>query len=281
MALDDAVLQADSVDAGHVNPVGDGVRALNGLPGRVLRRAKLIFFSRMPANRGGIEDRLGAFESGQPCGLRVPLIPADQRAHAAKSGVDSLKTQVAGRKIVLFVEERVVGNVHLAINPGDSAIGIQGDGRVVIEPRRAALEERGDDGHPQLPRQFGELGRRGPWNGLGQIEEARLLALAEVLGAEKLRQADDVRPQPRRLADVAERGGKVGLRVGAHAHLHQPDIVFTRLCHKMPAFLFVNGARFGDQGCQTRHYSCTSCKACKSGERPGLKALRIRSLSGG
>ena len=234
------MLDANAVDAGHVNPVGDGVGALNGLPGRVLRRPKLIFFSRMPANRGGIEDCLGALESGQPCGLRVPLIPADQRAHAAKSSIDSLKTQVAGRKIVLFVEERVVGNVHLAIDARERAIGVDDGGRVVIHTRGALLEERGDDGHPQLAGYLGQPRCRRPWNRLCQIEEAQILALAEVLGAEELRQADDVCAQPRRLADVAKRGGEVGLRVGAHAHLHQPDIVFARLCHKMPASLFVN-----------------------------------------
>jgi len=45
---DFAMLQADAIHAGNINSVGDGVGALNRLPGIVLRRAKLRL-SRMPA----------------------------------------------------------------------------------------------------------------------------------------------------------------------------------------------------------------------------------------
>jgi len=117
--------------------------------------------------------------------------------------------------------------VHLAIDAGEVSIGVQGDRRVVVKPRRAPLKERGDDRDPQLAGYLGEARRRGTGNLLSQIEKAQILALAEVLRAEKLRQADDVGAQPRRLADALDGSGEVGLRVGAHAHLHESHVEFA------------------------------------------------------
>ena len=120
--------------------------ALDGLPGIVLRRAELLLLRRMPADGGGIEEHLGALQRGKPRGLGIPLIPADERAHAAKGRIHGLKAQIAGRKVVLLVVERIVRDVHLAVDAGDGPIGIQRDRGVVVEPRRAALKERGDEG---------------------------------------------------------------------------------------------------------------------------------------
>jgi hypothetical protein len=68
-------------------------------------------------------------------------------------------------------------------------------GGVVIKTGGATFKERRDDHDAELrgpPLQL--LGRR-PGNGLGQIEEPRVFALAEVLRAKELRQANDVRAQ--------------------------------------------------------------------------------------
>ena len=68
-------------------------------------------------------------------------IPADQRAYAAKLCIHCLKAKIAGREVILFVIEWIVRNVHLAVDAGKRSIGIQGDGGVVVKPRRAALKE--------------------------------------------------------------------------------------------------------------------------------------------
>ncbi len=88
----------------------------------------------------------------------------------------------------------------------------------------------------------GELGEsrcRGAGNGLGEVEEANVFALAEVLGAEKLGQADDVGAALRCFANVRDRRREVGLGIGTHSHLHQADIVFAGVFHISEFFLVV------------------------------------------
>ncbi len=107
---------ADAVDGRHVDAVGDRVRPLDGLPGAGLGRAELGFLGRMPADRRGIEEDLRALEGREPGGLGIPLVPADQSAESGKRRVERLKAEVAGREVVLLVVERVVGDVHLAVD---------------------------------------------------------------------------------------------------------------------------------------------------------------------
>ena len=87
------------------------------------------------------------------------------------------------------------------------AIGVQRDRRIVIKPRRAPLEERSNNRHLQLARHFGEPFRRWPRDRLGQIEEARVFALAKILRAKSsgrqtifapCRAASRCAPPPRR-----------------------------------------------------------------------------------
>jgi hypothetical protein len=58
VAIDIAELMPYSIDHGYKNPVGDGVRSLDGAPGIVLDGAKLGLFVGMPADRGGIEQNI-------------------------------------------------------------------------------------------------------------------------------------------------------------------------------------------------------------------------------
>src|SRR5438270_12744775 len=108
----------------------------------------------MPADRGGIEDDLGPGESSQPRALGIPLVPADERAHASEVRVEGLEAEIAGSEIKLFVIERIVGDVHLAIQPEDLSVGIDHHGGVVIDAARALLKERGDDRDLRLLRYF-------------------------------------------------------------------------------------------------------------------------------
>ena len=123
-----------------VHAVGDGMGALDGAPGVVLRLSELRFLRGMPADRGGIEQDLGALQRGQAGAFGIPLVPAHQRAHAADGGVESAIAQVAGGEVILFVVERVVGDVHLAIEPAQGAVRVEDDGRVVIDAGGALLE---------------------------------------------------------------------------------------------------------------------------------------------
>ena len=143
--------------------------------------AELGLLGGVPADRRGIEQDLRPLKGRQPGGFGIPLVPADQGPHAGERRVKRLETEVAGGEVVLLVVERVVGDVHLAITAAERAVGVEDDGRVVVNPRRAALEDRADHDHPRLSRDLGErLGGRAR-DRLGQVEARGVLDLAEIL----------------------------------------------------------------------------------------------------
>ena len=91
------------------------MRSLNRPPRIVLSHTKLGLLGGMPSNRGGIKKHMRSLQRGKPRPFRIPLIPADQRAHSAHIGVEGAKTEIARREIIFFVIERIVGDVHLAV----------------------------------------------------------------------------------------------------------------------------------------------------------------------
>ena len=86
---------------------------------------------------------------------------------------------------------------------------------------------------PSSPASSASRSVDGPGNGLGQIEEAMVFGLAEVLAPEELLEADDLRAAGGSLAHAVERAAHVGLGVLAAARLHQAegDLIRCRVCH--------------------------------------------------
>ena len=103
--------------------------------------------SRWPWGKREYSRRAG-WTSRAPSG--IPLVPADQHADAAVARVEIGEAQIARREIELLVVERIVGDVHLAVDAQQRAVGVEHGGRVVIQPGGAALEERRDDDHVEL-----------------------------------------------------------------------------------------------------------------------------------
>src|SRR6185312_16248992 len=114
-------LVPDAVDDRDVDAVGDRVRALDRLPGRALRHAVLGLLARVPADRRRIEEHGGAAERREPRAFRVPLVPADESPDPPRLDVEGLEAEVARREVELLVEQRVVRDVHLAVEPRDRA----------------------------------------------------------------------------------------------------------------------------------------------------------------
>ena len=104
-----------------------------------------FLFVGQPADGRGIEQDLGTLQRHQPRRFGKPLVPADAHAQAAKSRRETAKPQIAGREVELLVIERIVGNVHLAIDPQLRTIGVKDGRRVVVQPGRPAFEQRTDD----------------------------------------------------------------------------------------------------------------------------------------
>ena len=192
LAVDQHVSQfmADPVHGANVYAVGDGVGALNGLPGIVLTLPKLVLLGWVPADGGGVKERFRAFQSRKSRCFRVPLVPADQGANWARGGALRLEAEVAGREVELLVIERIVRDVHLAVDGGDVvrlARGVVKDrGRVVVQPRRTALKQARNQNQAVLANNRAERRRGWSRDRLGQSKEGMVLTLAEVLRPEKL-----------------------------------------------------------------------------------------------
>ncbi len=113
--------------------------------------------------------------------------------------------------------------MHLAVDVGDAAVFFDGDGGVVIEAGGAALEEAGYEDDAGLLADAGE--DVGGWagNGFGEAEEGVVFALAEVLGAEELGEADDVGAETGGLIDALGGFIEVGVGVRCAGHLDEGD----------------------------------------------------------
>src|SRR5208283_5406876 len=219
-----ARLETHTIRHGDVNAIRNRVGALNGLPGVVLCLAVLRLLVRMPADCRGIEEHVRPLKGGQPRALGIPLVPADQRPKLPEIGFESLESKITLRKVELLVIQRVVGNVHLAIDAQDFAACVD-DGRcVVVNPGSAALEQRSDDCDRQLASDFAEALGRWAGNRLGQIEQSHVLTLAEVLGQEKFRQAHDLGAFACGVANVGDGALQVLLRLRRARHLHHANV---------------------------------------------------------
>src|SRR3954470_10735392 len=181
----------------------------------------------MPAYRGRIEDDLGAGQGGEPGTFWIPLVPADERAHAAVIGIEGFEAEIARSEVELLVIQRIVWDVHLAIKPEDLAVGIDHHGGVVINAPCAFLKNGGNDRNLRLVRYFGENFCSRPRDRLGQVEQRSVFSLTEILRLEQFRQADDLGTLKRRVADKLRRALHVIVWVGRAMHLHQTNREFV------------------------------------------------------
>ena len=221
--FDVAVLVAYAVDGADEDSVGDGVGALGGLPGVVLGGAELVLFGGVPTDGGGEEEDFGSAEGGEAGAFGVPLVPADESADGACGGLGGFEAEVAGGEVELLVVERVVGDVHLAVDVGDAAVVFDGDGGVVVEAGGAALEEAGDEDDAGFAADAGEDVGGGAGDGLGEAEEGVVFALAEVLGAEELGEADELGALAGGFVDALGGFVEVELGVRVAGHLDEGD----------------------------------------------------------
>ena len=233
VVLDVAVLVADTVNGTDEDAVGDGVGALHGLPGGVLGFAELFLFRRMPADGGWVKEGFRTHEGGDAGSLGIPLVPADEGSDGPVRGALGAEPEIAGGEIKLFVIERVVGDVHLAVDAGEvvrcGAGVVEDGGSVVVETGGAALEQGSYQYDFFIFDDLAEDGGGGSGDGLGGVEESVLFALAEVLGAEELREADDIGTGAGGLADEFGCLVEVVESVYAAGHLNEGDFFVRRL----------------------------------------------------
>src|SRR5205085_3233527 len=105
--------------------------------GVMLCLAILLLLRRVPSDGGGVKQHLRAVQGGEARPLGIPLVPTNQSADLAELRFAGAEAQIAGSEIKLFVIERIVGNMHLAVYALDPAIGPQRHRCVVIDARSA------------------------------------------------------------------------------------------------------------------------------------------------
>jgi hypothetical protein len=96
----------------------------------------------------------------------------------------------------------------------------------VIDAGSALLEQRGDERDLAFLCDFGETPGSGAGNGLGEIKESVVFALAEILCLEELGEADHVRALCGGFIDHVNGVLQVLVWIGRAAHLHQADTEF-------------------------------------------------------
>jgi hypothetical protein len=74
-----------------------------------------------------------------------------------------------------------------------------------------------------LLRRFGQSSGARAWDWFGKIKQRRILALAEILRLEKLRQAHDLGAPASSFADPVDRFLQILFRLRPARHLHQAD----------------------------------------------------------
>src|SRR5437879_3739336 len=181
----------------------------------------------MPANCSWVEEDIRAFKSSEARAFRIPLVPTDERADLAEGRVEGFKSEVAGSEIKLFVVKRIVRNMHLPVNAFQSPVRIEHGSGVVIEAACAFLKDRRNDYNFGFSGDVSDCLRCRAGNRLGEIEQRSVFALTEILRAEQLRQAYDLRAQFCGLAYFRAGTGEVVVRIWRTAHLNQANAVMV------------------------------------------------------
>ncbi len=217
-------LEAHPVGDGDINSVSNGVCALDSAPRVVLRVPVLRLLGRVPANGRRIEKNIRALQRCKPSTLGIPLVPAHQRSKFAEIGFERLKSQIARREIELFVIQRVVRDVHLAVDANQFSAAVDHGRSVVINAGRTTLEQRSNNRDVQFAGGFAKALSCWAGNRLRQIEQRNVLSLAEILRQKEFGQADNLRAPAGGVANVRNRPLQILLRLRRAGHLHDANV---------------------------------------------------------
>src|SRR5262245_48299361 len=215
-----ALLRADAVRGDERHDVRGRVALHRALP--VVARIERGIL-RLGADRGRVQEDLGALERHRARGLREPLVPAHRDARRAEARRPDLEAGVARREVELLVVSGALRDVRLAVHAHDRAVRVDHHEAVEVGILRAL--EDGERQHDlQLLRDFRQaLDRRMLGDGKRELEVLREVVLAEVGRLEQLLDQDDVRALLRGLADQALGIRDVGIAIPAAGHLRRGD----------------------------------------------------------
>ena len=145
--------------------------------------------------------------------------------------------KVAGREIKLFVIERIVGDVHFAVEATQRSVVVEDSRRVVIDAGSTFFKERGNKNDSIAACGGCKLFRTRAGNRLGEIEERVIFALAKILRLKKFRQTDDLRAASGSVGNAAQGLLEILFGLWSARHLHQGHAkLFRRHALRSSAF---------------------------------------------
>lgn len=223
---------ASAVDATDKDAIRHGVAPLDSLPGALLALAVLRLLCRKPTDRRWVEEDFGTRHRRESRGFGIPLIPANEHPDLADRSLPGPEAEVSRGEIELLVELRVVRDVHLPVLAEVPSVGIDHGSGVVVETLGTFLEQRGDDDDTKFLRDLPETVGAGTRDRLREPKEFVILALAEVVPAEELLEANHLGAPGYRLPDSRDGPIKVAGGVATGCLLDQPDPDSARSSHK-------------------------------------------------
>src|ERR1700694_2062576 len=171
------------------------------------------------ADRGGVEQHLGAQQRHGARRFRKPLVPADRYAELGVARVEHLETGIARREIELLVVSRTFRYMRLAVASEHRPVGIDDDDGIV-ECVVGAFEyaDRQDDA--EVARHSAKMFDRGMRvQRLGKFQMAQGMVLAEVRRLEQFLDQNHLRAAARRYANKFLSAGDIRVPVPTARHL--------------------------------------------------------------
>src|SRR6185369_12570246 len=176
----DSAFASDPIDRRDVDAVCDRMRALNQLPCVALLTGNQFWLIGNPADRSGVNENLRPRQCRRARAFGKPLVPTHKRADFCVTRLKAWKSEIARGEVEFFIVERIVRDVHLAVDAGDRVIGVEDHGSVMVDPRGPSFEHRSDDDDlSRLCKRAQSLGR---WsrNRFSEPEVPLVFALAKI-----------------------------------------------------------------------------------------------------
>ncbi len=142
-------------------------------------------------------------------------------------GIEIGEAEIARSEIKLFVIERIVGDMHLAVFAEERTVGIEDRAGVVIDTGSAALEYGNDQGDFLLFGDLPELFGCGTGDGLGKVEQFGVFGAAKVFAEKQFVQRNDLGAARGGFADFFDCFREILFRVLRAIHLHESNGKFA------------------------------------------------------
>ena len=181
-------LGARAVCSDDERPVGNRMSTHDGHPTVLLTRVDFLRFAIHPANGSGVDEHVGSLQAHDACGFGEPLVPANKYAERTRASLDGLETCITWNKVIFLVKGRIIGNVALAVKPGDASVTFKDESRIVVDSACALFEEREHDNGVQFFCNGLPLGNYRMVFFDSKVKKIRIFLEREIRSVEQLRQ---------------------------------------------------------------------------------------------